>query len=1245
MIDAHDGNRVGVISTALLFLLLADAALETFWSGSPVRWWVVGAVVVYAVASAFVWKRATWSAAGATSLLALMAIVALTAWLPGGLTNGVRVVGLSTATVLSLTCSAGIALATSVLVRQPWIRRQARWIVVALGTYGVAAFLQAAITGTPFPALLAGQSLWRGLPYVLQGVMIGGLVVLPLGLLVSAVRAGLRAPVPGSTARSIRQAAALAAAFAIVVAAVPNRKGPVVSSPQLAASGQMLATGGVVASPERLAALENSFRAIEDGLRESARDRWDPDYVIQRVGSDPQQLFDWVRDNTHWIPYQGVLRGPVGVLNDRLGSSLDRALLLATLLQKAGHSVRLANAELTSGRAVEMLPGLTVSRRMAALGETIDLVAEPAADYRETAGNYQLAPEAIDKTIAAQTNELHQVLAELEARVADQSERLLSLIDRPGPAAAQVQARDRAAGALRSHWWVQRQAGAEWLDVDLLGLLPDEGPPPAAHPTFEIQAIPGAEYHELSVRVVVERWAPGGVLTEQRAFEHVLRPADLIGRPVILRLWPNQWPGDIDAVAPTRHRAVRVAALEVSEWTAALMVNRDVVAQATIRADGAVPPPPRGGQLGGLGSALRQALGGEDRGRPASELTSAWFEYEIRSPGAPSRVVRRSVFDALGPDRRANPPSHFVLDEAQKVIRSLSLMMETEILPIACGFAPEFLLHLAAQSLLANRAVLRLAASGESIDDSIVNEEFIRSLERLPTPLYSLAAARLAWSRFQDEIYIDRPGLLTRHVFLRPVKDAMVWTDATDIVGNEIGVDIAAEDPFVIRLEQGVLDTNAEALLTRGVVVGNTGAAFASSTEWIALASDDQQRLTALALPDDVRRRIGEDLSSGHTVVAPALPVQVGAEQYVGWWRVDEETGHTLGVDTNGWGASFAEYAKTFMWAFATELVVCSAMHEFVAVARDGAGWGSGTWMGLGTCVAAALAAGVLATLWLVVMTVSPRLFFRTWRSGPPVVRPPGFNKRDPRGAGGSNPAGGPGRAGGGGNAGGGGGGSGSGTGGGGRGTGGGGAGGGGGDGRRDGTDLLRKLDHLLELPAVNKGSGPSGTHLDLDKPFELGKTQQIPKRQYGKVRYGNENPGRPTKQEVDNAKSEARTLEDELTKSVAAAVEKSPSRAGATGESHDPDLYKALYNDAQQKLDAYKNSVDNYLDLHKRYMKGPGNSGRSPAAGSGPPPPPAPKCPPVCGNNNPTLPQMDVHTRKTVVGTAGASSTLDPKK
>src|SRR5579871_2716167 len=88
------------------------------------------------------------------------------------------------------------------------------------------------------------------------------------------------------------------------------------------------------ASGARLAEIDSSFSAIADGERDAPRYSWDPEFVVSKLGRDPQILFRWVRRNTFWIPYHGSLRGPTGVLLDRHGNSLDRALLLATLLDK-----------------------------------------------------------------------------------------------------------------------------------------------------------------------------------------------------------------------------------------------------------------------------------------------------------------------------------------------------------------------------------------------------------------------------------------------------------------------------------------------------------------------------------------------------------------------------------------------------------------------------------------------------------------------------------------------------------------------------------------------------------------------------------------------------------------------------------------------------------------------------------------------------------------------------------------------
>ena len=120
--------------------------------------------------------------------------------------------------------------------------------------------------------------------------------------------------------------------------------------------------------------MEKMFSALEDVQKEIPRETFDPMVIIngqpevgfKGVGKDPEQLFEWVRDNTYLVPYRGALRDYKGVLMDRLGNSLDRALLLFVLLRQAWppRNVRLAYAELSAEKAAELLDkGPSDSRR------------------------------------------------------------------------------------------------------------------------------------------------------------------------------------------------------------------------------------------------------------------------------------------------------------------------------------------------------------------------------------------------------------------------------------------------------------------------------------------------------------------------------------------------------------------------------------------------------------------------------------------------------------------------------------------------------------------------------------------------------------------------------------------------------------------------------------------------------------------------------------------------------------------
>src|SRR5271155_3062487 len=330
-----------------LYMAVIDAAVETFRSGSPVRWWVVGVVVVHLAASVALWRyrpslwqRMGWSGRASGLFFLLLALLAFTVWLPGGLTDGIRVAGQSTSRVLSLFTSVVIVLAGVSVVCLSWLPRWAKIATGLLAAYGLAAFVVGIVSGAEFAALLHGDSLWTRLPAWLQGAFLGALVVVPAGLLLRAAHM-LKAAPGVSRAWDIRQGLAMAMSVLMAVSAFTGT-GAIGPQPSAAEIVQPVAKsyhdlGEALAGPKPKTSptpdqvadkLEKLFPMLEKAEREIPRDTFDMQAVIDKVGEDPQKLFEWVRDNTYLVPYRGLLRGDKGVLMDRLGNSLDRAMLL-----------------------------------------------------------------------------------------------------------------------------------------------------------------------------------------------------------------------------------------------------------------------------------------------------------------------------------------------------------------------------------------------------------------------------------------------------------------------------------------------------------------------------------------------------------------------------------------------------------------------------------------------------------------------------------------------------------------------------------------------------------------------------------------------------------------------------------------------------------------------------------------------------------------------------------------------------
>ncbi len=687
------------------------------------------------------------------------------------------------------------------------------------------------------------------------------------------------------------------------------------ASPALAGMSALPEVG-----PARPATLERGLTGLKSAEQARSRAHWDADYVANRLGPDPQALLGWVRRSTYWVPYRGILRGAPGVLMDRQGNSLDRALLLSALLTASAQPNRIAHAQLPRDQAEQLLPLLAARRhRLEPVdqGPTID----PGDEIRHVVGGFDLDADALAHSIQVHAKSMQSTLELLDTRTAGQSAQLLALLGRRSRGTGRRERWNSAVEALRDHWWVQVQSGSDWMDLD-----PDvpkatgRAALTAAEATLAPEAFDSTLRHRIAVRLVAERWS-GSALRETVVLAHTIQLSDSIGRSLELRILPAQWPSRLGRTRAEFTGAFRAAALGQTAWRATLLAGGTPISDVVLHESGETTNAGAGGPMGGLGQGIAEAFGS---GRDAGTLTAAWIEYEIRAPGAPAETIRRALFDLVGDAARVTSPEHLpVLNEAARLRRSLALFRSTEILPLSSALVPEFILHLTSEGILRNRSLLRARAVetlGKGRDPSSVPAP-----GPLPSRLHLLALARFE-SKHTADSYLARPNILTRHTFVEATPAGLRVREATDIVANEVAVELGEEDAFQAQLRQGVRDTNAEALLPAdGAGFDAVAKAFMDPKGWVLV--DSGGSAVSTQLPKDDIVRIGSETQAGFLVVAPPKPMHVADHDFVGWWRIDPRTGHTLGVAANGWGQTLTERAAiAFVATFWFEYLICEGL-------------------------------------------------------------------------------------------------------------------------------------------------------------------------------------------------------------------------------------------------------------------------------------------------------------------------------
>jgi hypothetical protein len=669
--------------------------------------------------------------------------------------------------------------------------------------------------------------------------------------------------------------------------------------------------------------LERLFDALEAALEELPRDTFDPNAIIQKVGNDPIKLFEWVRDNTYFVPYHGVLRGSTGVLMDGLGNSLDRALLLHVLLHIAGKEVRLACGTLTEEQTQEMLfetqikPVRSQHEKNKFFYKDVDYLVEKYSKKYD-----------LDKT------QLRKIIEDVYLNQKNTVENISKRVEEQTPIIAASIYKFREKGtpenkkanykALKNHWWVQWKKDSFWQDLD--PTLPTAKPGQTLtkiQETCDPDRIEQDLLHLVDIRVIVERLEEGN-FKEEVVFEHTLRPSELFGKQIVLQHCPLNWPNDLNFFKEDNPlQSLQMAVIKQVEWIPILTVGSEKFSKFSFTDSGMIneSPGPKSGRTGvrGITRGILGPLSGGEKKSKESQLTAEWIEYALNVPGNQIQTIRRDVFDLIGPGARMRGEvPKLEITESMRLKRSLSILRETEILTQVCHLSQDFVTYLKVKNLLSNRELfLNILSEGDFSlcnCNTLVNQA--NKITPLPGPEYDLAFVRREINQKNTEIYLDSPNIIAYYKGISYSKtDGLMGYHGFDIVNNKVATRLHADaDSFKAQIKQGVLDTNAEALLLNGFAktVKNTGEIFARANElgieWIAIHDLNDPILDRLKLSDDVCAHINHDLSGGYIVLVPQKTISIRGKEHIGWWRINPRTGHTLGIGENHTGQAMTDW-------------------------------------------------------------------------------------------------------------------------------------------------------------------------------------------------------------------------------------------------------------------------------------------------------------------------------------------------
>jgi hypothetical protein len=663
---------------------------------------------------------------------------------------------------------------------------------------------------------------------------------------------------------------------------------------------------GIQSVYQDFARLQSALQLARSELDTS---QFDPTARQASIGQNPDDLLAWVRDETRWLDYEGSLRGASGVLMDRMGSSLDRSLLLAELLRSAGHRVQLARAPLNDAE---------LNRLRAAHGEELAAIEPvttlPTEELRARAELFGLAPGELREEFETRSQLWHQTRDSLAEQTARQAAALGAALNGQAP---------EAVTGPREHWWVQVQERGSWRDLDpaLPDLAAGQTLLGAAAQTLVINDLEPEQQHRLTVRIIAEQWN-NGRLREHLALEESFTAASLAWQQLRIDLVPtalpdvNDWMNEVPDQLPGQIRSA-------DEWLPVLRFGSEALTDQMILIDGSVRPadgqPVQARAMRDATSALSGiSIGGRraEQAAPSTELSAVKIRLQIEAPGREDVTLTRPLMDMVGLAGREQRRVNLEWDDELRARRAVALLGHLQLQAQPAWFNETAVAWQRYSAMIDDRLASLAVLDAQAHDRYELMEQALQSRSILNDALLALAQMRSLLSPEQTRVALTELNLLAWFEEVGLDGELPSTLHGFDILRNPVAVLGNPNQPAQVRLQQGVFDTVLEAWIIDSdgeYLAGNTGRHFDRSLAlgeqvlWLRelIDTDDLQE----QLPGDIHQHLYRAIEQGRIVV---LVDPLANPEHLSWWEIDPVSGTTLGYGPNRRGQ--ATEAVLMLW-------------------------------------------------------------------------------------------------------------------------------------------------------------------------------------------------------------------------------------------------------------------------------------------------------------------------------------------